>query len=135
MEEKTKSTGMVVIDSSVFIDFLREYPPAVEFFKEISQQDTNHILFSAITETELLAGKSCNNALVRDKVIYMLNSLVKINVNNPLVLIAGDICRKYDLDLPASVIAATALLHKATLLTRNVNDFKKVVELNVQSPY
>lgn len=137
MGEETKGTSMVmkVIDSNVFIDHLREYPPAMNFFQEISSRDTADILFSALTETELIAGKSCENIEARLRVLHMLNSLTKINVDNPIALLAGDICRKYNLKLPDAVIAATALFHKAELLTKNVSDFQKIESLVIKEPY
>lgn len=134
MEEKTKSIAMV-IDSSIFIDHLREHPPAKEFFRKLSLTDTSAILFSALTETELIAGKSCEDSDARSRVLQMLNRFTKVSVDNPLALLAGDICRKNALDLPDAVIAATALTHKVELLTRNVSDFKKVEGLKVRSPY
>ena len=93
------------------------------------------ILFSAITETELIAGKSCTDSSVRTSLLNMLNSLTKIEVNNLIALKAGDLCRMHNMDLPDSIIAATALLNKAELLTRNVKDFEKIEGLEIRAPY
>lgn len=134
MEKKTKETGLVVIDSNIFVDHLRSYLPSVEFFHSLPSSGEK-ALFSAITETELIAGKSCNNAEVRTIVLNMLNSFAKIEVDNRIALQAGDISRLYNTDLPDSIIAATALIHKAELLTRNVSDFKNIKGLKVKSPY
>ena len=37
--------------------------------------------------------------------------------------------------MPDSIIAATAIINKSELLTRNVKDFEKIKGLRVRSPY
>ena len=125
---------MVVIDSSIFIDHLRSYRPALEFFNELSLNPQD-VFFSAITETELIKGKSCSDNSVRSLVINMLNGLNKIPVDNMIALKAGDLSRIYGTDMPDSIIVATAMICKAELLTRNVKDFEKIEGLKVRSPY
>jgi len=134
MEKETESSRLV-IDSSVFVDHLRNYPPALELFRSFSEGNKERILFSAVTETELIAGKSCNDNHARSVVLNMLNSFTKIEVNNPIALKAGDLCRLYAVDLPDSIIAATALINKAELLTRNIKDFNNIDGLKVRAPY
>ena len=134
MEKEGEKIGLVVIDSSIFIDHLRSYPPALEFFNKLSFNPQN-VLFSAITETELIKGKSCSDNNVRSLVINMLNGLSKIPVDNMIALKAGDLSRIYGTDMPDSIIAATAIICKAELLTRNVKDFEKIDGLKVRSPY
>jgi toxin FitB len=34
-----------------------------------------------------------------------------------------------------SIIAATALLHNLTLVTRNVDDFSHILNLNIENPF
>ena len=43
--------------------------------------------------------------------------------------------RKVSIKLPDAVIAATALLHDLTLVTRNVKDFEKVDGLRIYNPF
>ncbi len=135
MEKETEENGLVVIDSSVFVDYLRNYSPSLAFFRLIPVNKRRNILFSAVTETELAAGKSCNDSNKRTVVLNMLHSFMKIEVNNQIALWAGDLCRKYGTALPDAIIAATALVRKATLFTRNIDDFKNIEGLTVKSPY
>ncbi len=134
MEKETEKIGLVVIDSSIFVDYLRSYTPAVEFFRNLSNSKSP-VMFSALTETELIAGKSCNENNVRTIVLNMLNSFTKVEVDNAIALKAGDISRIYGTDLPDSVIAATAIVNYVPLLTKNLKDFEKIKELKVRSPY
>jgi len=92
-------------------------------------------LCSAITETELISGKSCENSEIKNKILQMLNSFKKIEVTNRVAVAAGDICRKYGVALPDGIIAASALINKTELLTKNIKDFKKINGLVVKEPY
>lgn len=128
MEEKT-----ILIDTNIFIDHLRNFEPAVAFFNSLLGHE--NIFFSAITETELLAGKHNNITEKREKLLHFLFRWNKIPVDNPLVLLAGDISRKYDVEVPDAIIAATAILNNAELITKNIKDFKKIPTLRVRMPY
>jgi toxin FitB len=37
--------------------------------------------------------------------------------------------------MPYAIIAATALIHNLTLLTRNLSDFKKIPQFNIINPW
>jgi len=124
---------MMLIDTNVFVDHLRNYKPAVRFFESIAEQED--IIFSAITETELLVGKANNDAMKREKLLHFLNRWNKKAVDNPISLLAGELGRKYGLNVPDAVIAATTLINNADLMTKNIRDFKKVTELRQSSPY
>jgi hypothetical protein len=47
------------------------------------------------------------------------------------------ISRKEELgyNAPGEVLAATSLVHRHTLLTRNTNDFKKIPSLQIDNPW
>ncbi len=121
---------MKLVDTDIFIDLLRGFQPSITFFNEEEE-----IIFSAITEAELLSGQQCKDALVREKILHFLSQFEKIPVGNPLVQIAADFRRKYSVELPDAIIAASAFVHNATLITRNVKDFQKICEIKVEKPY
>lgn len=136
MEKEAETSELVVLDSSIFIDFLREHPPSIGFFKKISPSKNNFI-FSVITKTELISGNSCNDFAIKSKILHMLGSFTQIEVNSSIAVLAGDICRENDLAIPDAIIAATALLNKSSLFTRNIKDFQDLEKrgLKVKSPY
>lgn len=123
---------MEVIDTSIFIDHLRGYQPAVDFFDSINDATT---LFSALTEAELLTGKSCNDTGKRESLLRFLHRWKKIDVTNAVAVKAGDLRRIYDITITDAIIAATALCYNAFLLTRDLGDFKGIPGLRVKSPY
>jgi predicted nucleic acid-binding protein len=43
--------------------------------------------------------------------------------------------KAYKIKLPDAIIAATALVNKLTLISRDTNDFRKVKGLKVIAPY
>ena len=59
-----------------------------------------------------------------------------------VIELTGDITSKtielrkvYKTKLPDAIIAATALVHELTIITRNTKDFEKIEGLNVINPY
>lgn len=127
-----EASEIILIDTNIFVDHLRNFLPAVKYFEALS---TQKVLFSAITEAELLAGNENKIPKKRDLLLRHLLQWKKISVSNPIAMTAGDICRDHGLDVPDAIIAASALHNHATLLTRNIKDFKSVPGLKVTSPY
>lgn len=122
---------MNLVDTDIFVDFFQGVPEAFVFIN----QNKENIVFSAITEAELLSGKQCTDPRQKEMVIHVLTQFEKIPVDNPLVQVAADFRRKYALKLPDALIAATAFTLGYSLVTRNSDDFKKVKEITVREPY
>lgn len=124
---------MILIDTNIFVDHLRNYAPAVNFFESIAGKE--NVIFSAITEAELLIGKANEDDAKREKLLHFLHQWDKKIVDNAVSVLAGDIGRKHGLAVPDAVISATAILNNAELLTRNLKDFRKVPNLRVRVPF
>ncbi len=122
----------LVIDTDIFIDFLRGYTPSQEWFKKLVWEQ---VLFSAVSEAELLSGRDCMMPENEKKTLTLLQGGLKIPVTNEVARKAGEIRRMYDIPLMDSFIAATAILHEATVITRNVKHFGKVKEAKIKKPY
>ena len=124
---------MKLIDTNIFVDHLRGQGPAKAYFDSLGNEDD--ILFSAITEAELIAGQECKDKEKKEGVLQFLAQWKKIIVSNQIAVLAGDLSRDKELDLPDALIAATALINKAELVTRNSRDFKKIADLKISVPY
>lgn len=124
---------MKLLDTNIFIDHLRNYAPATRFFESLA--DADDVIFSAITEAELIAGKECADARKKEFTLHFLHRWEKIPVTNPIAVLGGDLCREYNLTLPDALIAATALFYEAELLTKNIKHFGLVPKLKVKMPY
>ena len=124
---------MLLVDTNVFVDHLRGHPPAVAFFRGLRR--TDDVAFSSLCEAELLACKANADPRVRSALLRFLHHWEKVEVSNPIALRAGDIVRTHGLAVPDAIIAATALRHRAELITRNAKDFRRVTGLRVRAPY
>lgn len=126
-----KGAKMRIIDSDIFIDAFRGVKKAEKWMKNAIQD--GDCAFSAITESELLSGKDCNDVNKRESLLHFLALFSKISVDNPITQIAGDFRRKYGISLPDAIIAASATHTKSLLITRNVKDFSKIENLKIES--
>lgn len=123
---------MIVIDTDIFIDLFRNQEPAKRLFSSV---DFSSILFSVITESEILAGKDCDSQSKKESMIHFLSGFTKMPVNNTIAQTAADFKRKYGLNLDDCLIAATAYHSVAVLYTRNEKDFSKIKEISIKIPY
>ena len=124
---------MRFVDTNVFVDHLRGHPPAVAFFRGLRGADD--VAFSSLCEAELVAGRANDDPKVRSALLRFLHQWTKVDVSNQISLRAGDIVRDHGLAVPDAIIAATALRHKAELITRNAKDFRRIKGLRVRVPY
>ena len=56
-------------------------------------------------------------------------------ISNNVVERTIKLCKQIKIKLPDAIIAATALIEGFTLVTRNINDFIKITELTLLSPW
>jgi hypothetical protein len=119
----------IVIDTDVLINCLRGNIDALNLLKELAQ--TNVLSCSAITVAEIYAGMKERE---RQKTELLLNSLSIISVDKKIAEHAGIYRREtksHSLELDDCLIAATCLVKKAVLVTKNIkhypmNDIKKI---------
>jgi predicted nucleic acid-binding protein len=62
----------------------------------------------------------------------LLTDMFVVPLDSRIARYAGYLRRLYRLKTPDSAIAATAMLTKTTLLTRNVDDFRQIDDLKLQ---
>jgi hypothetical protein len=123
----------LLIDTNIFIDHLRGHAPATRFLTAIDGR--RNVYFSAITETELLAGAENNVPSKKEAAAHLIHRWEKVVVNNPVAAFAGDLRRLHAIATPDAIIAASAMVHHAVLVTKNLKDFKRVPGLQVAAPY
>lgn len=110
----------LLIDTDVFVDHLRG---AAEL-----RISGHRVHYSVITRAELVAGTSAT-----DTIATLLGPFREIAVDRPVAVRAGRVRREAGVRLPDALIAATALEHRLSLVTRNRTDFDKVRGLRLRS--
>ena len=112
----------LLVDTDVFVDHLRGARPL---------RPGRHILsYSVITRCELFAGRGTDEKAVD----LLLAPFHELPVDRAVAERAGRIRRQTGIRTPDALIAATALEHRLTLLTRNLRGFEAVRGLRVTSP-
>jgi predicted nucleic acid-binding protein len=112
----------LLVDTDVFVDHLRgahELAPA-----------RDSISYSVITRCELFAGAQEHETAVE----LLLSPFSELPVDRRVAETAGRIRRETGVRTPDALIAATALAHGLTLMTRNRRDFDGVPRLRTRAP-
>lgn len=112
----------LLVDTDVFVDHLRGARELV------AGRDT--ISYSVITRCELFAGAGAQEPAVE----LLLSPFAELSVDRRVAEAAGRIRRETGVRTPDALIAATALLHRLTLVTRNARDFERVPRLRSRAP-
>jgi predicted nucleic acid-binding protein len=111
----------VLIDTDIFIDHIRG--------SRLLPVRPGETWYSVITRAELFAGRTKETEVRR-----LLTAAREIPVESSIAERAGRLVRDAGLDLADALIAATALEHRLTLVTRNRRDFERVRGLKLRSP-
>ena len=137
MEKKEKEIWAmknIVLDTDIFIDFFRKFERAMGYFEDLKKID-GVVYFSAVTEAELISGKECNKIERKARILDFLSNFAKVPVVNEIAVKAGDFSRIHNIETADAIIAATAFLMKADLITRDLDDYKRIKEITLKVPY
>jgi predicted nucleic acid-binding protein len=120
---------MKLIDSNIII-----YSGANEnsWLRELFYESNS--FFSSISKIEVLGF----HQITDEQVIYFteaFNLLKVLHVDSEVIDKAVSLRQQRKLTLGDSIIAATALLNNLTLVTRNVDDFSHIPNLNIDNPF
>jgi hypothetical protein len=121
----------LLIDTDVLIDYLRGYSKAVHYLENVRDS----LLLSSITVAELYAG--IKNEEEENALTPFLQLFQIISVDEKIAAMGGYLRRDYGKShgtgLADALIAATALSHKARLITLNTRHYPMVD--NAVAPY
>ena len=118
-----------LLDSNTVIEFLGGMLPSasVNQLNNIVDRDEHHL--SVINQIELLGFNGSTSEMQTIEAFIMVSSVVPLH--DAIVQKTIELRKNYKIKLPDAVIAATALVHRLTLVTRNISDFEKIQELEV----
>ncbi len=119
---------MILLDTNAVIYYLQNDPQVVGLVDELRKKDSA-IAVATLTEMEALsfAGLSPANLVL---ISQWLSELTSINLDSTIARLAARIRRTSGIKTPDAIIAATALLYNASLVTRD-KEMKKVSDLKI----
>lgn len=120
---------MYTLDTNAIIYYLKNDSAVVSAMRQIMTGGST-IYVSAITEIELFSFSDLTEA-ESEEIELVLRTLAIIPLDSRIARTAGFLRSSYRLKIADSAIAATALFTGTTLVTRNVQDFKRIQELKV----
>jgi predicted nucleic acid-binding protein len=120
-----------LLDTNVWIDAHAGRADAARVFTSARATQGAWLGFSAITRIEVL-GFSGLSATDDKALRELLAQFEEIPVLSAVVDEAIRLRQLHNIKTPDAIIAATALLQRAEVVTRNVGDFKKVTGLSVR---
>ena len=94
--------------------------------------DAKQAYISVITRIEVLGWKGYNDTTLQ-QMVQLLAKLHEIPLAEAEVQATIRIRKQFGLKLPDAVIAASAVAHGLPLLTGNVDDFKRVVGIDLRN--
>lgn len=122
---------MIVVDSSVIVDFLRRHDKRRTWFYSLVNSG-KRLSVSAITQAELYAGKSVwRDKRAREELGLIFSSLEIMPLSEKISVESGRIRAIHGVDLLDAIIAATTILEGESLATLNPKHFKVIPGLGL----
>ncbi len=121
---------MYTLDTNAIIYYLKGDQRVVSILDVLIKSELP-LYVSTISEVELFGFPGLTQE-ENEAINQLLTTVAIISLDSRVARVAGSLRRQYGVKIPDSVIAATALITHTTLVTRNVKDFKNIVNLNLK---
>lgn len=125
---------MVVLDTNVIIDHLRQSPKKLTYLKQlVKKHNERNLVISVITIQEIYEGKSIAEKDKEEKFLSTISYLKILPYTFEVAKLAGEIARDSSnaMDLADAAIAATAIINGYSLFTNNKKDFVNIKNLQL----
>ncbi|MBU1110285.1 type II toxin-antitoxin system VapC family toxin [Patescibacteria group bacterium] len=124
----------MLVDTNLFIDFLKGNPKAKDFF-----QNKTELVTSVLVVMEIIAGLPKKRDIPKLEK-FLESAEVKImpvtqEISDQAYMLYGKYFHKSRLGIPDAFIAATALVLGQDLATLNIKHFKDIKEISTIRPY
>ena len=119
----------LLLDSNIVI-----YTAQKKLAPEAFTQPDDALSISDITFMETL-GYVFSDPVERKETEDLLSIIYRLPITEPIVQKVIEIRQSRRIKLPDAIIAATALLHDCTLVTRNISDFTGLPGLRMLDPF
>ena len=122
----------VIIDSNIFIYAAAGQREALAVLDSAASNDSSG--YSAITRLEVL-GYSQFADDEEARLLTMLSCFKEYDVSRSIIDEALRLRKCAAIKVPDAIIAATARIYRATLITRNTDDIKNLEDLDIRNPF
>lgn len=121
-----------LIDTNAVIDYLgKKFTVAgMDFMNNVIDALPS---VSVITKIEVLGFKTSDS--YSQFLENFMNDVTVLDLTTAIVNESINIRKNYKIKLPDAIIAATAIVHELTLVTRNISDFKGIKKLRLVDPF
>ena len=118
--------ALLLLDTDVLIDYLREQADAVKYLENL----TEALLISSVSVAELYAG--VRDGTERESLKIFLRAFEVVSIDREIAAKGGlyrrDYGKSHNTGLADALIAATAEIRQATLVTLNKRHFPMLME-------
>lgn len=124
----------IVIDANVVIDYTRDLSNDYVELLEFAVKNKIVVYIPTVVIFELFAGREIDEKGKRMVLKKLLDRLKRIDLTEEIAILAADLYRKHPflpLDIADFAIAASALVYKAELATKNKKHFKQIPKLQL----
>ncbi len=122
----------VLIDSNIFIYAAAGQSEALAVLDSAASSELSG--YSAITRLEVLGySQFADDEEVR--LLAMLSCFKEYDVSRSIIDEAVRLRKSAAVKVPDAIIAATARIYRATLVTRNTDDFRNLEDLDIRNPF
>lgn len=122
-----------LIDTNVAIDYIGETLPE-KALNELDSFFDGKFYISIINKIELLGFKDISTD-EEQNFHKLINASTILNLTDDIVTKTIEVRKQFKIKLPDAIIAATALTHNLTIVTRNTKDFEKIKGVEILNPY
>lgn len=123
--------ALIIVDSDILIDVGRGEADAVNCLLRLEQ--TSVLAISTVTAMELIVG--CRNKAELKALEKFLRSYQLLKISTEIADRAVDLLKQYSLShrlfIADALIAATALVHDESFITKNQRDFRFITDLKL----
>ena len=125
----------MLLDTSVFIDFLREHGPVMDAFEKALRGQSA----SVVAKLELIAGLKYKKDIKSIENLFKDLQIEQISVTEEISDVAEKILKNYyhshGIGILDCFVAATALVYDEELVTSNMKHFDFIPKLKIIKPY
>ena len=121
-----------VVETNVLIDYVANRFSAVQL-ERLDDLFDKALNVSIITKIESLGFNGSDFEM--NKMLLLFNVSNVFPLDNNIADRTIEIKKVVKIKTPDAIIAATALVHEYTILTRNISDFKSIQDLKIENPW